>query len=607
MNRKLSSLLAIGSCLTAPMLLTQNAMAQSCAASIQLTDYTPAVCYYDFDEQSCVDSCSAADPQFQSSCFTEVELPCDIKNDLYTTAAGFQQRGSYSWVHISDLLSFEALRSDLHIIQQENYQTLYENFLIFPTNDVFSEANQQIKKENFRLHMFDESKRVTSPLNEAGLFRRLSLGRSLEGEVNDELTDINNKINLFPLFNSSEKSTLVSEIESIKNSQLLYWNFLARYPANSVAASRVSYLNTKVTQFVNALNELDEVKQAYLLNKAAFLTQSSGVNFRLCQAGGNTVCYDSIVNDDPANFYNGKDQILTYFEETLFLLAKEAEALKLSYDPDLNPGTPGSFPAPDFTGFINDKLTAYNANPSLEALDRLESAINIAFMQQGITGNELFEQLKQSADSHIEGTAFLAKVDNKSPVLCSDYQTLDPQVADIQTEMFNKSNEARDILKTMRDEGRSPELMAQLMAILARINELTALGNRIFSIDRFSDDRNVNVLWRLDPAQLTDFDGDSESVKLEYIALDGMFWIPSMSIQLQQLMPTVEGLATMKGSLLPSASGKISGLRSLQLTLRQSPYASCTQGNEEVKMVVSTKDKNGNTKRHALTAKLYDM
>ncbi|WP_281559064.1 hypothetical protein [Thalassomonas sp. RHCl1] len=604
MKKILSPLMLAGICLSLSSQASANE--QACNATVQLTHYSPGICYLDYDQASCTDTCASADPQFQQSCFAEISLPCSLKNDLYSTASGYQQRDSYSWVHISDLLSFPALRSDLHIIQQDMYQTLYEDYLIFPVNDVFSEASIQLKKENFRLDMLGDSKTVTTPLNEAGLFRRLSLGLALQDDMNQELTNIHNKVALFPLYNSTEKATLSSEINSLKNSQLLYWNYVSRYPTASVASSRISYLNTKISQFVSGLNELSGDKFTTMMAKSALLATNYDINLRLCQPEGQSACYDPIVNSDPASFYQGTDQSLTYFEETLSLLAKEVEAMKLSFDPELNPGTPGSFSAPDFSGFINDKLTAYIDNPGQEALVKLESAINVAFLQLGNSGLELFDELKASTASHIQGNAFLAPVDNKNPLLCNDYVNLDPQIEAIRTEIFDKSNEARDVIKLMGEQGHSQELLDRLNALIARITELTAQSQRIFSVDRFSDDRQINVLWRLDGLPQA-FSTDNDQLTVEFVAIDGMFWMPSMSIQLQQLLPSIESLATMKGSLLPSGDGRISGMRSLNLTLRQSPYTSCSAANSEIKMVVAVTDDSDTKTRHVLTAELNQL
>ncbi|WDE05400.1 hypothetical protein SG34_000155 [Thalassomonas viridans] len=604
MNKVLSRLMMAGTCMA--MSLTASAVEQACSASVQLTNYTPGICYYDFDQQTCTDTCATADPQFQSACFAEIDLPCGLKEDLFANAAGHQQRDQYDWVHISDLLSYPALQSELHVLQQELYQTLYEDYLTFPAKIVFSEASQELKKQNFRFDMIDASKAITTPLNDSGLYRRLSLGQALEGEVQTELDTLHEKISQFPLFSQTEKTNLSNELNTLKNSQLMFWNFISRYPTASVAASRVSLLNSKLLNYVNGLNELSPEKFTYMFNKSALLTQSHDINLRLCQPDGFQACYDAIANNDPAGFYLGKDQRLTYFEEALTLLAQEVEALKLSFDPDLNPGTPGAFTAPDFTGFINEQLTAYSSNPGLDTLNKLESAINIAFLQQGNTGLELFEQIKQSTASHIQGRAFLAPVEYKNPLLCSDFNNLDPQIQQIQEELAAKVAEGDAIFEKMNQNGYSNELLAQLEAIVDRILELERMSSRLFSVDRFTDDRKINVLWRLGDSQEV-FNSASDQVTVEFVALDGMFWMPSMSIQLQQLMPSIESVSTMQGSLLPAADGRISGMRSLNLSLRQSPYAACSPANSELKMVVSTTNAAGVKTRHALTATLNEL
>ena len=78
----------------------------TCDANFQVVNYTPQVCYSEYNQNTCVDTCEAADPEFQPLCFKPLSIPCDTLTDLRNTANGFQQHENYSWFHVSDLLTY---------------------------------------------------------------------------------------------------------------------------------------------------------------------------------------------------------------------------------------------------------------------------------------------------------------------------------------------------------------------------------------------------------------------------------------------------------------------------------------------------------------------
>ncbi len=574
---------------------------QQCPTNIQLTHYEPASCYYNYSQFSCTDVCSTADPEYQGACFREIDLPCYIQSELFSDAVGYQERGRFRWVHIFDLLGFDELLTDYYIFQDEMHRTLYEKYLVKPPlYSVFSHASQKVKIENFRLNILNKTRSITKPLNDAGLFRRLSLGKVLDIETEYELDRLHELVNSFDLLNVTGKVRLSREIEVISNSQLLYWNYIKSADETLVATSRVSHLNTLLDQLVRSLNELSKDKRIHLYNKASVLFEPYDMNLYLCGLATFSVCAEPIGGNIYPHFYQGDDQLLTYFEEILFLLLKETEAFNLSYDSSFTPGQKGSFSAPDFSGFINDKLVAYSNSPTGDALTRLELAINLAFLQLGHTGLNVFEALKITAESEIEGMVFLAPFNNKKPLLCHDYERLDPLLADLKDMIFEKSKRFDQIIIEASSSGHTPALLTEILLIMSDIDALVLKSKSLSYIERFDYDREINVLWKLNDDN-ENFSNTTKRIDIEFIAIDGIFWTHNMGSGLHGNSSIVE-LSTMKGSLLPSGTGKLSGMESLRLTLRQSLYTNCASSDNEVKVIIAVTDEDGLKSRHVLTA-----
>lgn len=573
--------------------------ADQCQAKIQLTHYEPGICYHNFDHGECTDQCRTAMPAANPACFTDLSLPCDIRNDLFASAPGLQQQGNHTWVHISDLLNFPPLHSDLHIVRQDLYQSLYRDYISPPSLRGFSAASQQVKKENFRLLLISEVKALTAPLKEAAVFKRLSLGLALEPGVQDEFTDIVSRINDYPLFSAAEKSALIAELEQIRQSELMLWQFIRQSDTVLIGQSRVDYLNSQLEQLALNIDNLNGEKRAHTLAKIAATGSPLALNFRDCPAG---ICFDPIAAGG-GDFYRGMDQILTHFESLLNPSLEESLLLANTVG---DGAPPGPEPHPDFSGLMNSHIDAYRADPSRDNLQRLELAINVAFLQQDIDGLSLYSELKDSAVAEISGQVFYTPYEDRRVLLCRELSNIDKRLEEIQQEVFTVSAAAQDIIRLMIEQGHSEELLAQLQQLIARLQALSTESRQLSQVDRFSPDRHTTVLWNLDTQQ-QQLDPTSRDIRIEFIAIDGTYWIPAVSMPLQRLIPSIADIATIKGTLLPTGNGRMAALNTLSLALRQSPYNSCSAANQQIRIIVSVTDSSGAAKRYSLEAGLNQL
>lgn len=569
-----------------------------CNIKVQLTNFSPSVCYLDSSQTNCIDLCQASIPQGTPSCFNELKFPCALINELYVVSPGFQSVDGENWVHINDVLNFPDLRSELFILRDDLYEALFSDYITPPSINGFSVANQQVKKDNFRLALIEELRDLLDPLKNSAVYKRLTFGLALDEGINNEFDSIVNRVFNFPLFDLDEKNSLNEELINIKNNELFLWDFLSVANPDLIASSRVTYLNGQLEKLSTLINNLDDDKKAFILNKLTNNLLFSSIGVTTCSTG---VCFNEIVSGP--DFFLGMDQSLTYFEDHLNMAIAEAEALDRSIGSDLVLQPAADFSYPNFSGLTMPYINNYVSNPSANNLMQLEVAINVAYLQQGSNGLDVLSELKEHADKEIIGHSYLAPLEDKRTLLCKEFNHLDSDLKSIQDEVFLLVNESRDIFSLIREEGHTPERVARLQDILTRINFLNEDAQRITNLDRFKRDRSVGILWNFDDIT-NSFDTELYTVQLEYIAFDGLHWIPSIALPLQYLIPSITELSTVKGSLLPSGNGKMTASNSLRLTLSQSAYTGCVNSNKDINLVVSVIGKNGQSKRYVLRATL---
>jgi hypothetical protein len=572
----------------------------TCPTNFQVINYSPQACYSEFNEQNCTDTCSAADPVFQPSCFKQLSIPCDTVADLKNHATGFQQRGSYAWFHVTDLLTYDALLSDLNIFQQELYLELYGEFVNTPKNFGFSPASDQFRRENFRLSLLSALDTLTTPLRYAALYRRYSLGISLETQLNDSLATMMNQIDSFPYYSNTQRNELKAELEIVVTQQTRYWQLLKKYNTNQIAEGRVSLLNKRLKTFENILKSLSPDLQTVIINKSLNFDRYIDINLQKC---GLDLCYEEIVTPAVALFYPDFDLRLLKFEQILTALNNEAAALSNIYDGNYQVVEPHLLKLPDFSGFINNKLSNYKTNRSYANLERLATAINIAYLSKNQTGKETLLQLTQISDvTNNQGLSTLASFESMPILLSNEFSQINPELTNIQQESFQLSLQGRSIISQIMRDGHTQALLDHLTSIIARLNELAARSVVIANVEQFTDDRLLTVNWTLfDTLPLNEA---HQLIEIEYFDYNGMFWTPKMSAGLSDLFPAIHSLSTVTGSLLPNGIAVNSQLNTLQLTLKQAAYSACSPNNKEINMVVKITDEQGIVSRQVLTATL---
>ncbi|WP_299939584.1 hypothetical protein [uncultured Microbulbifer sp.] len=565
-----------------------------CATKVQLTHFTPNICYYNSSEIECRDQCLNTLPTGSPNCYMDLSLPCDLRDELFDSSPSIQTQGEDTWIHISDLLNFPALRSDLHIIRRELFQELYKDYVKPPVSEGFSASTQQIKKDNFRLLSIDNAKQIITPLKAAAIFKRVTLGQSLERSVELEYGKLQRRIDSFPFYSEVEKAILQLELNTIKEQELELWDFIKSADRSLVHESRIIYLNNKLRNLADKINALDSSIAIYMVDKSVGLLPA---NLKQCESG---ICVNKIPIDE-VNYYQTLDKKHTHLEVLIDNLMGEAESLDRVVGSDLEVVNATEYNQPDFTNLINSKLTAYQINPSENNLKELEVAINVAFLQLGIDGKELFTTLKSQSLAQLSGIGFLEPFEDRKILLCRTLSDLDQRLKNIQVESIRIANEAGDIIKLMLEQGHSLELRIQLEQLVSQLSALATESQRISQVNRFSLDRKNTIIWNLDDG--TSFwDSDLYQVQVEFISYNGNYWTPTDTVPLMDMIPAIADISTIKGSLLPNANGSIAALQLIRLTLRQSAYTACSPGNEEVRLVVKLTDPKGDTKRYTLTA-----
>ncbi|MFC3033719.1 hypothetical protein ACFOEE_14440 [Pseudoalteromonas fenneropenaei] len=583
-------------------LLSAQGMANNqCSVNLQLVNYAPQSCYAEFNAQSCQDVCIGADPEFNQACFKALSLPCDVASDMAAQATGRQQRGSYTWYHVSDLLKYPALLTELHIFQAELYRTLYNDFVFVPGDGGFSPASDQLRRENFRLALITKLGTLTEPLRYAGLYRRYTLGVQLEQELQQQLAAMNGQIARFPYYSLAQKAALQDELKTLADQQIRYWTLLKKYSPTQITQSRVSHLNKRMSSFAAELAKLPSAQQNKILAKLAALAPYYDMQLSAC---GEQYCYQAL---STTGFTAELDEKLVYFELLLGNLNNEVQALSNAYNENYQYIPPTLIKRPDFGGFVSGQMQQYQQKPSLHALTRLETAINVAFLLQGRTGQEVLAALQaQTVGEPIQALTSLASFEQQPVLLCQEFSRIAPQMQAIQLESFELAKQAReliDLIITTWDDS----LLEQLTAIVNRLNLLAMQSNQIATVDQFSTDRTIAVNWNLSEHLGGRLATENQLIELEYLDYDGMFWTPNMSATIPELFPDIAELSTMTGTLLPKGVGNSAAVNNLQLVLQQSPYSACATGNKVINAVVKLTDHNGVTSRRVLTATLDQM
>ncbi|WP_105167000.1 hypothetical protein [Pseudoalteromonas sp. T1lg23B] len=579
------------------------ASAGNCPAKFQVRHFQPQVCYSEYDQSSCSDVCAAATPATQPACFKELSLPCDVVADMRSTAQGYQQEGGQTWFHVSDLLSYTPLHTELNVFQASLHYELYQDYINTPGNFGFTPASDELRKQNFRLDLLGRLDREATALRYAAVYRRYSLGVELEERLNETFAQMMSDIDRFSYFNATEKQSLKDELSDNLSGQVRMWELLKRYSLETIANSRVRHLNRRMTTYVSLIQNLPTDLQDIMINKSTVLDKHLNIAVARCDQG---VCFNEIVAPQGTPFYPNFDHRLSYFEQSLVALANEASALSYVYDGDYQLVPPQQLRFPDLAGFVSNKLSDYRAERTDVNLERLATAINVAYLGRNSSGQQTLASLSQIADvQNNQGLVTLETLAGKPILLCKEFNKISPEMTQIQTESFELANEANRLLDIMLNLDYSEELMLQIEEIILKLEALAMRSQTIANVRQFDEDRILTINWQL--FDLPEMNSDELLIEVEYFDYNGMFWIPRMSVNMSELFPSIDGLSTSTNSLLPNAVGINSPLNNLQLKVRQSAFHGCSENNQQINMVVKITDGQGIVSRQVLTATLEQI
>ncbi|SMF16012.1 hypothetical protein [Pseudobacteriovorax antillogorgiicola] len=111
-----------------------------------------------------------------------------------------------------------------------------------------------------------------------------------------------------------------------------------------------------------------------------------------CSYDSSRRCLEELSEDFPS-FLGGAEPSLTIFEHLLQRAIHDTEGYANKLDINQPWPSPSNSKGPSFRGVLERKLASYLNKPSNNALQTLETAINIAFMQNNRQGDELFLEL----------------------------------------------------------------------------------------------------------------------------------------------------------------------------------------------------------------------
>lgn len=576
---------------------------ENCSAKFQVRHFQPQICYSEYDQNSCNDICAAATPARQPACFKEITLPCDIVADIRSTAKGYQQEGEQAWFHVSDILSYAPLYTELYVFQASLHHELYQDYINTPTAYSFTPASDELRRQNFRLNLLDRLEREATALRYAAVYRRYSFGIEVETRLNETFVKMMTDIDEFPYFSAADKQHLKNELNQSLSRQVSLWDRLKKYSLATIAKNRVKHLNRRLNTYASLVQNLPTDLQNSMLEKSSILDKYIKVALSSCEQG---ICFNEVIAPQGTPFYPNFDNRLSYFEQSLIALANEASALGYVYDGNYQLIPPQQLRFPDLAGFVSDKLSDYQNERTNVNLDRLGTAINIAYLAKNATGQQTLAKLSQLANIiNNQGLATLETLAGQPILLCEEFNEISPEMARIVSESFELGKEANRIIAIMHNSDDYQELLFQLTNIISRMQALASQSNRIKNVEQFKEDRIVTINWQL--FDLAEMSNDELLIEVEYFDYNGMFWIPRMSDGLLELFPSIESLSTSTNSLLPTAVGINSPLNNLQLKIRQSAFHGCSENNKQINMVVKITDENAIVSRQVLTATLEQL
>ncbi|WP_039980987.1 hypothetical protein [Vibrio sagamiensis] len=583
-------------------------LAEECPLTIQLTNFEPKQCYYKYNEESCNDICEASEFDQDLQCFKTIDVPCSVKENILNSVDAYEEKLGVKWVHISQILKNKNIIDQFFpqgtVIHQDMYERLYNFHTIRRKKEKNSKASLEFKKMMFRLRGIKKVESITDSLNQTALFNRYSLALHLEKEVNDEYNNIISKVSNYPYYNSDEVENIHSELELIKNNNLTFWNILKNIDKDLAIQSKYKKLNKRLNRLTNRINKLSIDKRQKFFQKANIEFSEVNISMFWCDESSKEVCIQPLEQVAIPLFYNGVDQQLTYFEDKLFMIEGELNTYELSANYDGEPNQNDKGPKINISGFLEEKLSNYMNNSTNNNLSYLEAAINVAFLSVNRDGNAIFDELNNNSDDEIIGRVYTHPIDNKPLWLCDDYLKTEPEIKSLSIKSVEVIKDLKTIIQEIRQQGHNKDLKLRMFQLVSEKNNLLKRLEVLKAINNFKKDREINIVWRLNN-DTTKFSEEIKNVDILYLSMNGVHWIPSFYNEIQALTGIKE-LGTMRGSFLPSGSGEISAMNTIKMKLEKSAYRACTNDDNEIRMIISVTNNQGQINKYTLIANIND-
>ncbi|AUI86065.1 hypothetical protein BS333_06530 [Vibrio azureus] len=580
--------------------------ADECPITIQLTNFEPKSCYYQYNEESCNDVCEASELDHDLQCFKTIDVPCSVKDIILDSVDAYEENLGVKWVHITQILKSKNIIDQLFpqgtVIHQDMYEKLYNFHTIQRKTEKNSKASLEFKKMMFRLRRIRKVENLTDGLNQTALFNRYSLALHLEKEVNDEYNNVISKVSSYPFYNSNEVENILSELELIKNNNLMFWNLLKNIDKKLVIESKYKKLNKRLNRLTNRINKLRVDKRQKFFQKVNIDFLEANISMFWCGEVSKEVCIQPLNQVDPPLFYNGVDQQLTYFEDKLFMIEGELNTYELSANYDGESSQNDEDPKINISGFLEEKLSNYMNNSTNNNLSYLEAAINVAFLSINRDGNTIFDELNNNSEAEFIGRVYTHPIENEPLWLCDDYLKTEPEIKSLSIKSVEVIKDLKRVMQEIRLQGHNQDLKLRIFQLVNEKNKLLKRLESLKAINNFKKDREINVFWRLNN-DTTKFSEEIKNVDILYLSMNGVHWIPSFYNEIQALTGVKE-LGTMRGSFLPSGSGEISTMNTIKMKLEKSAYRACTNDDNEIKMIISVTNNQGKVNQYTLTANI---
>jgi hypothetical protein len=564
----------------------------ACDTSVRLTRWSPAWCDHRFDAERCSDLCREAQPELQPACFASLKLPCSLHDSLLESVEA-RSPGSTT-VPIALLLGHPESFTALHVFQRALYDELYGAYVPPTTEPAHGLALRQLTRENYRLQLSQALSALTFPLVEAAAGWRMGVVSALSASTSSNFEHLLGLAQASPLHSAPDRLLLESELSSLFEQQLASVRMLESFPPLTVARARARYLGERMAAFGAALSALDPSSRGKLIARAAILDDWFPVGVRECEPG--PICHAS----------PSPDQILAWpeadFPYELLLEGLLAEAQLLGDPLELDHAiSQSSAPVPIDLDRFSRLYTDYSQTPSSDALHRLEVAFAVASLQSSVSDRALFEALAAGSDATLDGVVTRSRVGSQRLLRCGDLDRIDPRVREIQREMLAVSRRFERWIEQLRSAGTRPA-DDEGRALAARADGLRREAAQLLSLERFALDRRSRVTWIV----AAESGSEIRTLEVEYLSVHGLYWIPSMAIPPQELLPSVVELSTLQGSLLPGGQGQMAGAHIVQLTLEESPHVAC-QREPSARLVLRERAPDGVSRRLILTADLSPL